>query len=363
MPSFSPYFQESETIQSQLTLIDVSLNWLKELNLSETTTQELFEKTAMMSTYYEAFFQKSPLSKTNTERLVSGKVKLTDSHSQYKRLQAYHWAIQQLYYQPLATEITIEELQNLHSQSQHAQQSGAPYRNGASAIIDPITNEPSYFPAEHTKIHSYLIDWVEWTNQQLKAKQLHPVVIMAIAHYQWIHIQPYFNDNGSAESVARLLPYYFFKKIGLKFAFFCCFSDYWHKHEEESLKVLRKGSYGSYELDLNQINLTEWIEYYCQAISSSLALASIQVLHVSKSTGQHKKVVLKSLDDKQRKVLSLFSKSRFVTTKEMADLLGVHRRTALNYCQEWLKQGFIVSHGEALKSKKYELGVNYQDLI
>ncbi len=363
MSGFNPYFQESNSIKSQLDLIDASLDWLKELQLPETAAQDLFKKKAVLSTYYEAQLRDTPLSLANIERLTSGNIELDDSHSQYKRLQAYHWSIEQIYYQPLEKLVTIEELKELHSWSQYAQQATVPYRNGASTIVNPLSKELDYFPAEHSRINSYLMDWVEWMNEQISKQKLHPVVIMAIAHYQWVHIQPYFDDFGCAESVARLMPYYLFKKIGVNSAFFCCFNEYWHTHYQESLKPLKIGSYGSYELDLNQINLTAWIEYYTRAISSTLALSAIEVLQLSKSTGEHKKVVLKALDSKQRKVLGLFAKSRFVTTKEMADLLGVHRRTALNYCQEWLKQGFIISHGEALKSKKYELGSNYQDLI
>ncbi len=363
MSGFNPYFQENDSIKSHLNLIDASLNWLKELHLPETAADELFKKKALLSTYYEAQLQNTPLSLNHIEYLIVGGVELDESHSQYKRIQAYHWCLEQIYYQPLNKLVTIEELNKLHSWSQYAQQATVSYRNGASVIVNPLSKELDYFPAEHSRINSYLIDWVEWMNEQIINQQLHPVIIMAIAHYQWVHIQPYFNDYGCAESVARLMPYYLFKKMGFNSAFYCCFNEYWHNHYQESLKSLKIGSYGSYELDLNQINLTVWIEYYTQAMSSTLALSSIEVLQLSKSTGQHKKVVLKALDDKQRKVLSLFSKSRFVTTKEMADLLCVHRRTALNYCQEWLKQGFIISHGEALKSKKYELGANYQDLI
>lgn len=44
---------------------------------------------------------------------------------------------------------------------------------------------------------------------------------------------------------------------------------------------------------------------------------------------QDQKPLLRELDQKQKQVLSLFEESRFITTKELADFLHIHRRTAL----------------------------------
>ena len=65
---------------------------------------------------------------------------------------------------------------------------------------------------------------------------------------------------------------------------------------------------------------------------------------------------LRKLDARQRKVVQLFAAEPTVTTKQIADLLGIHRRTAINLCNGWLAAGFLIKFGEARKSRRYELG-------
>ena len=72
---------------------------------------------------------------------------------------------------------------------------------------------------------------------------------------------------------------------------------------------------------------------------------------------------LRELDHRQKQVLSLFKMQRFVTTKNIADLLGVHRRTALNLCKTWCDDAFLIQHGSANKSRKYELAAPWTELL
>ena len=73
--------------------------------------------------------------------------------------------------------------------------------------------------------------------------------------------------------------------------------------------------------------------------------------------------LLRELDNRQKQILSLFAQSRFVTTKEIAGLLGIQPRSALNVCKKWAEQGFIVQHGTAPKTRKYELAEKWLSLI
>ena len=61
------------------------------------------------------------------------------------------------------------------------------------------------------------------------------------------------------------------------------------------------------------------------------------------------------LDARQHQVATLFETEPYVTTKQIAEHLGLHRRTALNLCKAWVEDGFLVQHGTAKKNRKYKL--------
>ncbi|MEZ5584263.1 MAG: hypothetical protein R3F37_17300 [Candidatus Competibacteraceae bacterium] len=65
---------------------------------------------------------------------------------------------------------------------------------------------------------------------------------------------------------------------------------------------------------------------------------------------------MRELDPQQKQVLALFQDSRFVSTRQIAERLGIHHpRSALNLCKKWVAFGFLIKHGQANKSRQYEL--------
>ncbi|MCF6318270.1 MAG: hypothetical protein L3J83_03165 [Proteobacteria bacterium] len=56
-------------------------------------------------------------------------------------------------------------------------------------------------------------------------------------------------------------------------------------------------------------------------------------------------------------------RNKYITTRDISELLGVHQRTAQNLCNKWLEDGFIIQHGQANKSRKYELATKWLALI
>jgi hypothetical protein len=99
--------------------------------------------------------------------------------------------------------------------------------------------------------------------------------------------------------------------------------------------------------------LTEWIGYFCSGMSDAFARVRSKLAKIGREDDQ--RPLLRELDQRQKLVLDLFRTSRFITTAEVAEHLKLHRRTALNLCHAWTADGFIVLHGEAKKSRRYEL--------
>lgn len=95
------------------------------------------------------------------------------------------------------------------------------------------------------------------------------------------------------------------------------------------------------------------------------AFASVrQTASEAASTGKaDHSVLLRELDRRQKLVLNLFSESKYVTTREIAELLDIHPRTALNLCKKWVGSEFLIQFGDANKSRKYALHAQWLELI
>ena len=73
--------------------------------------------------------------------------------------------------------------------------------------------------------------------------------------------------------------------------------------------------------------------------------------------------VLRNLDAKQRKALTLFQKSREITAKDIAELFGYQPRTATLLCQRWVEDRFLETTDPAKKSRRYKLNDTYEAII
>jgi hypothetical protein len=73
--------------------------------------------------------------------------------------------------------------------------------------------------------------------------------------------------------------------------------------------------------------------------------------------------LLRSLDAKQRKALTLFERSREVTAKEIAELFGFQQRPAAALCQRWVAERFLVVADSSKKARRYRLKDELEERI
>ncbi len=98
-------------------------------------------------------------------------------------------------------------------------------------------------------------------------------------------------------------------------------------------------------------------------MADAFATVRLKATEASKDIKTDHSALLRELDQRQKQVLSLFATSKYITTREIADLLGIHPRTALNLCKTWVEKDFIIQHGTANKSRKYELADSWLVLV
>jgi Fic family protein len=185
-------------------------------------------------------------------------------------------------------------------------------------------------------------------------------MIAAIAHYQFATIHPYYDSNGST---ARLLTNLVLHKSGYGLKGIYSLEEYYARNLQAYYQALSVGESHNYYFGRVESDITGWVAYFCGGMADSFATIRLQASEKSKGEQIDHSHLLRELDQRQKQVLSLFSKNRYATTLEISKLLGVHKRTALNLCKKWYEEGFIIQHGQANKSRKYELATRWLKLL
>ena len=70
-----------------------------------------------------------------------------------------------------------------------------------------------------------------------------------------------------------------------------------------------------------------YLVYFCEGMADAFANVRLKASEAAKSEKTDHSALLRELDQRQKQVLSLFTKSKYITTSEIAELLNIHPRT------------------------------------
>src|SRR5260370_31196980 len=90
-----------------------------------------------------------------------------------------------------------------------------------------------------------------------------------------------------------------------------------------------------------EADITKWITYFIEGMATSFEKVRDQAQREAEKGAKDQSKLLRNLDAKQRRALTLFQKSREITAKDIADLFGYKPRTAALLCQRWVEKRFL----------------------
>src|ERR1700675_1537332 len=230
-----------------------------------------------------------------------------------------------------------------------------PYRDGQNVIRDSRSKRIVYLPPEAKDVPALMKELVSWINAA--AIQSVPCPIRAgIAHYQFATIHPYYDGNGRT---ARLLTTLILHlgTYGLKGLY--ALEEYYARNLKAYYGALTVGPSHNYYMGRAEADITKWIAYFIEGMATSFEKVRDQALRETEKGGKDQSKLLRDLDAKQRRALTLFQKSREIAAKDVADLFGYKPRTAALLCQRWVEKGFLETTDPAKKSRRYKLGDTY----
>lgn len=359
--TFTPIFKITPTLTKQLMDIEASRQAVDSLPITVNMLTSLRESARLVSTHYSTQIEGNRLTQEQVVQVLHGGT-FPNRERDEREVKNYYHALDYLdtLIKNPPAKISEHHIQTLHGLVMQGKEHPTPYRDGQNVIKDSGSGVIVYMPPEAKDVPDLMHDLVCWINEE-KHKAEWPVpIIAAIAHYQFATIHPYYDGNGRT---ARLLTSLVLHTSGYGLKGIYSLEEYYATNLQAYYNALTIGESHNYYMGREESDITQWITYFCAGMAEAFASVRLKASEAARQDKMDYSVLLRELDQRQKQVLSLFEKSKYITTREIADLLQIHPRTALNLCKKWLENGFIIQHGTANKSRKYELAEKWMQVL
>lgn len=253
------------------------------------------------------------------------------------------------------TEASVRRLHALGMGSGRTRVKPTPYRDDQNVMKNSGSRNIVYQPPEAADVPALIRDLVAW----ITATDDLPVPLRAaVAHYLYATVHPYYDGNGRT---ARLLTTLILHWGGYGLKGLYALEEYYARDLAAYYKALTVGPSHNYYMGRAEADITGWVAYFIEGMATSFEKARNQATREAGTGSRDQSRLLRNLDSKQRKVLTLFEGSREVSAKDIAALFSFRPRTATALCQRWVAEGFLVATNTSKKSRRYRLADAYEE--
>jgi len=213
-------------------------------------------------------------------------------------------------------------------------------RNKAVVVNNPQTRQIVYLPPEVKDVKPLINELLDFVHQEKEL--IDPLIIAGIFHKQFVIIHPFMDGNGRT---CRLATKVLLTQIGLNTFNLFSFENYYNKNVTRYFqKVGLEGNY--YDLT-EQIDFTDWLEYFTEGIIDEL-LRVKKILSISTVSPQNE------LQPHHKMILDFIEKKGFIADKDYAQMTQRAKATRALDFQKLIKMKLIVRKGKG-RATYYQL--------
>jgi Fic family protein len=364
-PGFQPVFHITPAIARGLMRIEAVKHAVEALPITPRVLANLRETARLYSTHYSTMIEGNLLTQEQVAKVIAEDQHFPGRERDQQEVRGYYAALDEV--ERLAKSKTMlaeKSIQSLHAlvmAGGKARAKPTPYRDEQNVIRDSRTGGIVYMPPEAKFVPELMAQMVAWINKNDGATDELPVPLKAaIAHYQYATIHPYYDGNGRT---ARLLTTLILHLGGYVLKGLYALEEYYARDLKAYYEALTVGPSHNYHLGRAEADITPWIAYFIEGMATSFEKVQAQAKRESLTGAADRSHLLRTLDAKQRKTLTLFEHSREVTAKEIAALFGYQQRPAATLCQRWVAEGFLLIANPSKKARRYRLNDELEERI
>jgi len=209
-------------------------------------------------------------------------------------------------------------------------------------VNDPLLRKVVFLPPDHSKVKQLLEDLVSFTTKQ--ENKIDPLIIAGLFHKQMAIIHPFMDGNGRT---TRLITKVLLAKMGLNTFNLFSFENYYNSNVTKYFQIV--GEFGDYNELQNNIDFTNWLEYFTDGIVDEL-------LRVKKNIPKQNNSLKTRLEKHHLKLLNFIKQNNYATDKDYSKLVDRAKATRTLDFQKLLKLGLIERKGRG-RNTHYVLSI------
>ena len=252
------------------------------------------------------------------------------------------------------TEQTILKLHAIVEQGPKAGPSA--YRDGQNAVREAGTGVIVYLPPEARDVPALMASLLAWA-ELAEADLLAPPLLAGILHYQFVTIHPFFDGNGRT---ARLLATFILHRAGYDLKGFYSLEEHYAKDLGGYYSSLETHPHHNYYEGRAEADLTVYLEYFLASMAKTFLAVERATEEASARGVPTLPTEFRRLDPRARRVLGLFASSERITSKEVAEVLGLSTRMVRNLLTRWAAEGWLEVADPARRTRSYNLTATYR---
>ncbi len=186
-----------------------------------------------------------------------------------------------------------------------------------------------YMPPSTKDVPRLTKDFLEWLNSE-KIKDINPVILAGIVHYEIARIHPFIDGNGRT---ARLLASLILYKSGFDHRRFFVLDDYYDGNRPFYYAALK-------EVSKRKGDLTGWLEYFTGGVLHSVERVKsiIEKLGFTQKLEEAEQI---ELTEKQIKILETIREKSRITNKDLREMFKISRQAILKEISKLIDAGLI----------------------
>ena len=216
------------------------------------------------------------------------------------------------------------------------------YRTVQVAVVNGL-ERITFQPPKASQVPFLMNDFIVWLNSK-EAKELYPVLVSGVAHYELVRIHPFVDGNGrTARALATLILYL----MDFDTKRFFALDDYYNEDRSRYYAALQT-------VDPQVIDITQWLEYFTEGVAVSMGRVKEAILDLSIDRRLKEQKGQIYLNDRQIKILRYLQTNPRITISEIQKMFDISRDTANRDLKLLLENTLVKRRGEG-RATYYEM--------
>jgi len=338
MTDFVPRFGISRKLLANLTQIAAAREVILHAYLVPKWELELRKEALIRSAHSSTSIEGNRLSKDQVSALAAGRKVMAGRKDKQEVLNYLHVLEHLAGFAPggTITERSIREIQGWITKDviDNPRDCGN-YRDRQVYVGNRITGEVIFMSPKTRLVPELMKALVGWLGS-VEAKELDPILVAGIAHYEFVRIHPFIDGNGrTARALASLV--LLLRNFDIKRFF--ALDDFYDADRAAYYGALRS-------VDQRKLDLTAWLEYFTDGVAVSVNGVKERILRLSSEKLRKDKKGQIALTERQMRIIEALNRDGRITNREIRSMFKLSPRGTVDEIRKLKALGVIKAVGK-----------------